>query len=55
VGSRTAIEILEAQHADAAGWWRAHAPHMLQPGRHFVFAEACGERIDPGREPASGG
>ncbi len=39
-----AIAILEQVHPAAAGWWRAHASHMLQPGRHFGFpAEVCVE------------
>jgi len=42
-----AIRVLEAAHPDTAGWWRAHASHLMRPGRMFVFpAEVCAE-IEP--------
>ena len=45
VDSRRAIELLEIDHPDAADWWRSHAPHMLRPGRLFLFAEHAGVRL----------
>lgn len=36
-----AIAALEAAHPEAARWWREHAPHLLKPGRAFVFAAAA--------------
>ena len=39
---RTCVDLLEKKDPEAAGWWRRHASHMLQPGRHFVFSsEVC--------------
>ena len=39
-----AVAILEVAHPEAAAWWRANTPHMMQPGRLFVFpAEVCAE------------
>ena len=34
----TAVEILESTNPQAAQWWRENAPHVLQPGRRFMFA-----------------
>jgi hypothetical protein len=37
-----AIAALEAAHPEAARWWREHAPHLVRPGKAFVFsAEVC--------------
>ena len=37
-----ALAALEAANPDAARWWRENAPHLLRPGRAFVFAhEVC--------------
>lgn len=49
VSAVAAIAALEAEHPEAARWWREHAPHVLTPGKAFVFAaEACvEERGDP--------
>lgn len=47
VSAVAAIAALEAVHPDAAQWWREHAPHVLKPGKAFVFAaEACVEERD---------
>src|SRR5262245_40243771 len=40
----TAVEILSRTNPEAAQWWRQNAPHLMKPGRRFVFdAEACQE------------
>jgi hypothetical protein len=38
VDALKAVELLESANPQAAQWWRENAPHMLQPGRRFVFA-----------------
>jgi Protein of unknown function (DUF4240) len=50
VPARDAITTLEGRDARAAKWWRKHAPHMLEPGRNFVFSAAVCEltpNVDP--------
>lgn len=42
VEAARAIEILRQQSPEAAARWQANAPHMLRPGRYFLFAENCG-------------
>jgi len=47
VDARTAVDVLAQSHPAAADWWRAHAPHLLDGRRNFIFdAAAC--------EPAAG-
>ena len=42
VDAATAVELLHGHDPGAALWWRTHAPHMLRPGRRFVFhAQVC--------------
>jgi hypothetical protein len=42
VDAKSAVDILAVQHPEAAGWWREHAPSLLDGKRWFVFdAEAC--------------
>ena len=42
-----AIAALEAANPEAAQWWRTNTPHMIKPGKAFVFAaEACREEAD---------
>ena len=37
-----AISALEAANPAAARWWRENAPHVVRPGKAFVFAaEVC--------------
>ncbi len=37
-----AIAALEAANPVAAKWWRENAPHLVRPGRAFVFSsEVC--------------
>ena len=39
---RKCIDILEHHDKRAAMWWRDYAPHMLKPGKRFVFpADVC--------------
>jgi hypothetical protein len=39
-----AIAALAVTHPEAARWWRENAPHVVRPGKVFVFAaEACVE------------
>jgi hypothetical protein len=41
----TAVNLLAAHAPEAAAWWRANAPHVLQSGARLVFpAEGC-ERL----------
>jgi hypothetical protein len=45
VPSRSAIEILAKTNPAAARWWRENAPHTTRPGRRFLFAPECCERV----------
>lgn len=37
-----AIAVLERVRPDAAAWWRENTPHLVRPGKVFVFAaELC--------------
>ena len=39
-----AVEILSMDSPEAAAWWHQHVPHLMKPGRLFVFhAEVCEE------------
>jgi hypothetical protein len=41
----TAISRLDAHASEAAAWWRAHAPHVMEGGYELIFpAEVC-ERV----------
>ena len=51
VPSRDAILVLERRDARAAKWWRKHTPHMLEPGRNFVFAAAVCELLPEVESP----
>jgi hypothetical protein len=46
VASLAAIEILEKSNADAARWWREHAPRAARPGHKFLFSPDCCERVE---------
>jgi len=37
VNAGIAVDLLEAHHPQAAGWWRANAGHLLDRSRNFVF------------------
>ncbi len=39
VSGEAALVALEEVSPDAAAWWRANAPGVLQPGRYLVFQE----------------
>lgn len=53
VDARTALVLLAREHPDAARWWSEHAPHLLTPGRQFLFAaDVCREVGDDGTAPA---
>lgn len=42
VDVQAAIAALERVSPEAAAWWRTAAPHLLTPGRRFMFQEhAC--------------
>jgi hypothetical protein len=42
VDAGAAVEELSKHAPQAATWWRENVPHLLAPGRRFVFAtEAC--------------
>jgi hypothetical protein len=40
-----AILVLEQHDAEAARWWREHAPRFLQPGKLFAFSAAACELL----------
>lgn len=45
VGTIVAVDLLEKANPEAARWWRENTPHLLQPGRHFLFpAQVCLEK-----------
>jgi Protein of unknown function (DUF4240) len=48
VPSRDTILALEKRDARAARWWRKHTPHMLEPGRNFIFTAAACELMPEG-------
>ncbi len=42
VGTMVALDLLEKANPEAARWWRENTPHLLRPGRHFLFpAQVC--------------
>jgi len=45
VGAIDAILALEKHNAEAAVWWREHAPHLLQPGRLLAFSAVVCELL----------
>ena len=51
VPAREAILALERRDAKAAKWWRRHTPHMLEPGRNFIFTAAACELMPEGWQP----
>jgi hypothetical protein len=49
VNALDAIQILQSKNSDAVKWWRKNAPHMLKPGKHFVFPAACCIELSDGK------
>jgi hypothetical protein len=45
VEGRAALKQLEARAPQAAAWWRANVPHVLQPGFQFVFPAANCQKL----------
>jgi hypothetical protein len=45
VDCNEAVAILEERDPEAAAWWRENAPHMLRPGRKFIFASAASQIV----------
>ena len=42
VNAKVAVDLLAETQAEAANWWREHAPELLTGKRNFVFdVEAC--------------
>lgn len=41
-----AIESLRNQSPSAASWWERNTPHLLMPGRKFLFAASCCEEVE---------
>jgi len=39
VEASPAVGILSTVSAEAAAWWREHAPHLIAPRRYLVFHE----------------
>ena len=44
--ARQCVDLLEGKDPKAAAWWRENAPHMLAPGKFFVFAADACEVLD---------
>ena len=42
VDTQAAVAILAGRRPEAAAWWRENAPHVLRPGRYFVFHRDAG-------------
>jgi hypothetical protein len=40
-----AIEALKAQSPAAAMWWEQHAPHLIKPGKKFLFNASCCKEV----------
>ena len=45
VSAPAAVDVLELADPRAAKWWHESAPHMLQPGKFFVFEAGSGEIV----------
>jgi hypothetical protein len=45
VDTQAAVSILAARSPEAAAWWRDNAPHVLRPGRSFVFHRDVGRVV----------
>jgi hypothetical protein len=45
VAATDAILVLEQHSAEAAAWWREHAPHLLEPGRLLAFSASASELL----------
>lgn len=44
-----AVDLLAATNPEAANWWHSSVPHLLKPGRKFLFdSESCMTVGDPG-------
>jgi len=46
VESLAAIQALEALHPEAAAWWKQNTPHLVRPGKYFVFQQGVGHVIE---------
>ena len=47
VDALEAVDLLEQQSPDAAAWWRANVPRLIQSGQHLIFnADVCQEVND---------
>jgi hypothetical protein len=52
VNAKVAVDLLETSSPQAAAWWRANTPKLLDKGRCFVFqATAC--ELEQLAEPAA--
>jgi hypothetical protein len=47
VDTTAAVDLLENVNPLAAAWWRKNTPHLLKPGRCFVFEQECCVVEDP--------
>lgn len=43
-----AIEALKAHAPAAAAWWEQHAPHLIKPGKKFLFDASCCKEVSAG-------
>ena len=55
VDAEAAVTALATRSPDAAAWWRANTPHLVRPGRQFIFKREAAEVYEsdePGRANA---
>lgn len=45
VEAAAAVDALAQKSPVAADWWRRNVPHLIEPGRHFLFSASCCEEI----------
>jgi len=46
VETRAAMAALATHSPEALAWWQEHTPHVMQPGRYFVFHKDVGHVRD---------
>ncbi|MBN8886294.1 MAG: hypothetical protein J0I77_11285 [Rudaea sp.] len=45
-----AMEVLKSHAPAAATWWEQHTPHLIKPGKKFLFDASCCKEV-PGGAP----
>jgi len=46
-----AVRELERHDAEAARWWRENAPHLIEPGKLFVYPEEACALVEEAEKP----